>query len=619
MCGIAGRAGEGAGYLEPLKRMTESITHRGPDEDGYFVSPGIELGIRRLAIIDVVGSKQPITIENKSITVVFNGEIYNFQEIRKFLMQRGFVLHTDGDTEVLAFLYLLEGAEFVHRLRGMFAIAIWDARSRKLVLVRDRLGKKPLLYRKTSQGGIDFASEVRALLQNRESREPDMRALDFVLTFGYAPAPMTGFKDIESLPPGHMLIWQDGKVDVERYWQFDSSKKTINSLPEALHRTRETLEESVRLRLISERPLGVLLSGGIDSTLVAAMAAKHLPSKLKTYSLGFRDKQYDESNFARQVAGHLGTDHHELIMEPDPELLVRTLAQILDRPFADSSIMPTYLISKFAHSEVVVALGGDGGDEVYGGYSRYLLLDKLQRVNWLFRFVQPLTPGLAGVARLSRNRNASRMVGALRAYPSRAERYMSLVSLVHEKERENLWTPSGAIDEGGRAPADWFQRVWNEAKVSEEIGRPMAVDIETYLPEDLNFKVDIASMANSLELRSPFQDHKVVELGGQIADHLKFHNGKSKYILKQLASEFIPTDLIERKKMGFGIPRASWMRNELKDMVGEVLLGSSARHRGWFNVKEVEKQISIHNQGVDRDRILWPLFAIELWAQNWID
>lgn len=619
MCGIVGRAGEGAGYLEPLKRMTNSIAYRGPDEDGYFVLPGIELGIRRLAIIDIARSKQPISIENGLITVIFNGEIYNFQEIRKFLMQRGYDLQTDGDTEVLAFLYLLEGVEFVHRLRGMFAIAIWDTRFRKLILIRDRLGKKPLLYRKMPRGGIDFASEARALLQNGESREPDMRALDFVLTFGYAPAPMTGFRGIDSLPPGHILVWQGGKVEVTRYWKFDSSVKTITALPEALDRTREILEESVRLRLISERPLGVLLSGGIDSTLVAAMAAKHLPSKLKTYSLGFKDKQFDESNFARQVASHLGTDHHELIMEPDPELLVRTLAQILDRPFADSSILPTYLVSQFAHSEVVVALGGDGGDEVFGGYSRYLLLDQLQRVNWVFKFVQPLIPGLESVARLSGSRNASRIIGAMRPYSTREERYMSLVSLVHGHERENLWGESGQGGVSGPTPASWFEKVWQEAKVTEKVGHPLAVDIETYLPEDLNFKVDIASMANSLELRSPFQDHKVVELGGQIADHLKFHNGKTKFILKHLAKEFVPTDLIERRKMGFGIPRASWMRNELKDLVREVLLGSNAKHRGWFNVKEVEKQISIHNQGVDRDRILWPLFAVELWAQNWID
>jgi len=619
MCGIAGRVGSHAGNTDSLKRMTDCIVHRGPDDEGHFVAPGIELGMRRLAIIDVAESKQPLSINERAITLVFNGEIYNFQEIRQFLLSRGFNLQTQGDTEVIAHLYLLEGLEFVHRLRGMFAIAIWDARARKLILVRDRLGKKPLMYRFTGDNGIDFGSEVRALLQNGEKREPDLEAINFVLAFGYAPAPMTGFRGIISLPPGHLLTWQDGKSEVRRYWKFDSSKKTIKTLPEAIEQTRSVLDEAVQVRLISERPLGVLLSGGIDSTLVTAMAAQHLTTPLKTYSLGFKDQQYDESSFARKVAAHLQTDHHELIMEPDPELLVRTLAQTLDRPFADSSILPTYLVSQFAHSEVVVALGGDGGDEVFGGYRRYLLVDKLQRMNWLFKGVRPFTPLLENIARISGNRNASRIVGAMRPYSDRQQRYMSLVSLVHRNERDRLWSDNQRKGANGNEVEDWFRNVWGSALASESIGRPLAVDIETYLPEDLNFKVDIASMANSLEMRSPFQDHKVVELGGQIPDHLKFHKGETKYILKQLAKEFVPADLVDRPKMGFGIPRASWMRNDLKHLVSDVLLGSSARNRGWFDMANVSQQISLHNQGVDRDRILWPLFAIELWAQNWLD
>ncbi|MEI6811738.1 MAG: asparagine synthase (glutamine-hydrolyzing) [Actinomycetes bacterium] len=618
MCGIAGRVGVGVGFREPIQQMTDAIIHRGPDEEGFFIAPGIELGCRRLAIIDVKGGQQPITIEGREITVILNGEIYNFQELRRFVMQRNFNLKTNGDTEVLAYLYLLEGLEFVHRLRGMFAIAIWDNRSKTLVLVRDRLGKKPLLYRRKSDGGLDFASEAKALLRAGAPREPDLNALDFVLTFGYAPPPMTGFKSIEALSPGNTLTWSDGKIRISQYWKFNSSEKTIFDMDEAIQRTRETLEESVNLRLISERPIGVLLSGGIDSSLVAAFAAKNLPTRLNTFSIGFEDPKYDESNFAKQVAQRLGTNHHELIVKPDPELLVNTLATTLDRPFADSSILPTFLVSEFARTEVVVALGGDGGDEGFGGYLRYQMVDWLQALNPMLRITTPLIPALERISFKTGNRRASRLAGALRSYPSKKARYMALSSLMNSEELNKLHKHN-SYSQNESAATTWFNRVWENTKSREALDRPLAFDIETYLPEDLNFKTDIASMANSLELRSPFQDHKLIELSGQISEKLKFHNNETKYILRQIAKEFIPESIVDRKKMGFGIPRAAWMRNELKPLVKETLTGSAARNRGWFDISEVTRQIDLHNTGLDRDRILWPLFAIELWAQNWLD
>jgi asparagine synthase (glutamine-hydrolysing) len=619
MCGVAGRVGANTGLLEPLKRMTDSIIHRGPDEEGFFVSPGVELGNRRLAIIDVSEGQQPISSEDGNIIVVFNGEIYNFQELRKYLIARGFRLKTHSDTEVIACLYQLEGIEFVHHLRGMFAIALWDVKKRELVLIRDRLGKKPLLYRHRSDGGLDFASESRALLLAGARREPDMVALDFVLTFGYAPAPMTGFSSISSLAPGHYLTWKDDKIRTEQYWKFDSSKKTIFRIEDAISQTNETLEESVRLRLISERPIGVLLSGGVDSTLVTAYAAKNHDSTLNTFSIGFDDPKFDESSYAAQVAKHLGTEHHQLIVKPDPILLVETMAKTLDRPFADSSILPTYLVSEFARSQVVVAIGGDGGDEAYGGYSRYQIVDRMQHLNPLLRLARPVLPALESLAFRSGNQKISRLVGGLRSYPSEQERYLALVSLIHQKEREKLWRGTSSTGNSRPDPAAWFKGIWEGSHSGGKLDRPLAVDIETYLPEDLNYKTDMASMANSLELRSPFQDHKLVELSGRIASNLKFKDGQTKYILRQMAKEFVPGSLVDRKKMGFGIPRGSWMRNELRPLVADVLLGSASRNREWFNIDEVSRQIDLHNRGLDRDRILWPLFAIEMWAQNWLD
>ena len=619
MCGIAGRVGPSAGYSAPLKRMTDSITHRGPDEEGLFFAPGVELGSRRLAIIDIAEGQQPVSINQGRVTVVFNGEIYNFRELRKVLLDGGHLLSTHSDTEVIAWMYLRDGMSFVNHLRGMFAIAIWDAREQKLILIRDRLGKKPILFRERSDSGIDFASEVKALLAVGASREPDLQSLDFVMAFGYTPPPMTGFKNISALPPAHFLVWKNGKTTIERYWKFRSSVKSIFDPQDAISQTKEILEESVKLRLVSERPIGVLLSGGIDSTLVAAYAARNLSTKLNTFSIGFEDPKFDESRHAAQVAKILGTNHHQLIIKPDPELLVRTMSKTLDRPFADSSILPTYIVSEYARSEVVVALGGDGGDEVFGGYSRYLILDRMQRVNQLLGIAKPLGFLINKLAHETGSQSLSRLAGGFRTYPTKRERYQALVSLIQKDERQALWDGRNIADGTLNNPAAWFSNVWENVDSQAGLDHQLAVDIETYLPEDLNFKTDIASMANGLELRSPFQDHVLVELGGRISETAKFHDGQTKYILRKIAKEFVPPAIVDRRKMGFGIPRARWMREELRPLVTETLLGSNARNRGWFDQNTVKNEITLHNSGIDRDRILWPLFAIELWAQNWSD
>jgi asparagine synthase (glutamine-hydrolysing) len=619
MCGIAGRIGPHAGRLDSIKKMTDSLFHRGPDDEGFFVLPNVELGARRLAIIDIEGGHQPIVTVDGKVAVALNGEIYNFAKLRVELLSRGCPLKTQGDTEVLAYLYQLDGIDFVQKLRGMFAISIWDSTSQSLILIRDRLGEKPLLYSQKANGGIDFASEAKALLRMGAAKEADLCALDFVLTFGYAPPPMTGFTSIAALPPAHFLIWNSGRTEIKRYWKFESTEKADFSSLEAQDAVHDALEESVRNQMISERPLGVFLSGGVDSSLVAALASKHSPHRLKTYSIGFKDQRFDESKYARQVAAHLGTDHHELIVDPNPVLMMEILTNTLDRPFADSSLIPTYLLSEFARSGVVVALGGDGGDEALGGYSRYMALEQRDSLRIPLAALSPFHAGMERIGSNSTNRYLSRFTDAIRPYRNKQERYRGLVSLVHTQERKRLWRDSPVLSNENLDPNRWFRGIWESAKGSGSLDTALAVDIETYLPEDLNFKTDIASMANSLELRSPYQDHIFMELCGTINGDLKFQNGETKYILKQVAKRYVPANVVDRTKMGFGFPRASWLRNELKGQVSEVLLGATSRNRGWFNQKELNRVIHLHNNGLDRDRILWPLFVIEVWAQKWLD
>ena len=619
MCGIAGRVGSHSGSRDSLKRMTDSLQHRGPDDEGFFVQDGVEIGARRLSIIDVIGGHQPISTPNNDVTVAFNGEIYNYLDLRMELIGRGCHLRTQGDTEVLAYLYLLDGKDFVTKLRGMFAISIWDSRDKSLFLYRDRLGEKPLLYSIKSNRGIDFASEAKALLSVGAERTVDLQAIDYILAFGYAPPPMTGFSSIQALAPGHVLSWQIGEVKIEQYWKFNSSEKESLNFHEAEELVHASLEESVRMRMVSERPLGVFLSGGVDSTVVTALAAKNSKQQLKTFSIGFKDARFDESKYARIVANHLGTEHHELILDPDPESMLNILTDKLDRPFADSSLIPTFLLSKFARTEVVVALGGDGGDEALGGYSRYLSLEQRHAFNLPIRALSPISGLVEKYGRHSELKAIPLLEGALRQYVNKQDRYRGFVSLTHDNERQHLWNNEARESFRKLGPQEWFSALWVNANAQSAKDRALAVDIESYLPEDLNFKTDIASMANGLELRSPYQDHVFMELCGRIDGKLKFQGGNSKAILKGIAKQYVPDSIIDRKKMGFGFPRASWMRNELRDQVFETLLGRSSKNRGWFQPTEIKRLIDLHNKGVDKDRILWPLFVVELWAQKWID
>ena len=599
--------------------MTDTISHRGPDDEGFYVAPGVELGMRRLSIIDVVGGHQPIWNESKSVVVVFNGEIYNFQELRDRLVAGGHAFSTASDTEVIVHLYEDLGANLVDELRGMFAFALWDLEKRALLIARDHLGKKPLFYARFPDGSLAFGSETRSVLPAMNSRAPNLEALNFVLAFGYVPAPMNAFEGLEALPPGHVLEWSGGNISVRRYWRPDLSVKVQTPYEDALSVTRSTLEESVRLRLTSERPLGVFLSGGVDSTVVAAMTAQLHDGPVKTFSIGFTDQAYDESRYARAVAAYLGTDHHELMLSGSDLASLDRIGRAFDQPFADSSALPTMALNAFAREHVVVALGGDGGDEAFGGYDRYVAAPRLQRLAPALWAVQPMRRAIERMAVRSGHRRAIRLSQALDHHRTLESRYSGLMQLAKFPVRARLFTEQAAESFSLGRPEKWFEETWLAAHAASDKERMVAVDLETYLPGDLLTKADISSMHSSLELRSPLLDKVVVEQAAALPTEYRIGQGQTKRILRDIARELVPANLIDRPKMGFAIPRAAWLRGSLREPMHDLLLDVTAGQRGWFDRRAVLGEIQMHESGLNRDHILWPLLMIELWAREWID
>jgi asparagine synthase (glutamine-hydrolysing) len=596
--------------------MVGSLAHRGPDESGYWQDSSAALGIARLSIIDVAGGHQPVFSADKSVVTVCNGEIYNYRELAAELTKQGVILQSGSDVEVIPHLYRRYGLEFVQRLRGMFAIALWDAREGRLVLIRDRVGKKPLVYARHGERLL-FASEARALLAAGWRAEPDLAALDHVLAFAYLPVDSGVWVGLENLPPGHLAVWQDGSLRLERYWSWEPRE----SLPSAGlgERLEDALEEAVRIRLVSERPLGAFLSGGIDSTIVTALMTRHHSGPVKTYSIGFEDPSYDESSFARGVADYLGTDHTELIVTPDPVATLELLAEAYDQPFADSSAIPTLLLSELAAQEVVVALSGDGGDEGFGGYERYLAAPMLQRLNWLWRAGSLASGPIAGLADRSGQRRVSRLARELRPQPDLGARYRGLMEYQPEPLRRRVWTPAALAMAKPQEATEGFEATWGSLPETSPLGRMRGMDVATYLPGDLLVKVDIASMARSLEVRSPFLDQEVLALAARIPDDLLIRARTTKWILRQLAYRLVPRELIDRPKRGFGIPRAAWLRGPLREASRDLLLDSTARQRGWFVPSVVEGLLDKHDAGNDQDLYVWPLLMIEVWARRWLD
>lgn len=613
MCGITGGIGVSAPSKGLLDAQLKSIEHRGPDDTGTYLNQGISLGMCRLAIVEIAAGKQPASDALERIHIVWNGEIYNYRELRSELEQRGVSCRDSSESEVIINLYLEFGLDFINKLNGMFAIAIHDSRNKSLHLIRDRLGKKPLWISKLNDGTLYFASEVRALILARPDCTLRTDMIAEVMQYGYINAPFSAFNEITQVPPASVLTWHEGKTITKKYWVPDFDTKVQISYKDALEVTKKLIEESVSRRLISERPLGSFLSGGYDSTIVTAYMAKLMNERVQTYSIGFHSAQFNEAHHAKQVASHLGTNHHEEILNPDPALVVEKISKVLDQPFADSSIVPTYLLAKFARENLIVALGGDGGDEVFGGYDRYLATPVMQKLNPLLSFARSGLK-IAGQQSFGNTRKLNRVGSQLSSKASLAARYSSILSLTQPDELLTFLNPNFQTKVAEIANLSQFAT----GNLSS-FDRMIRSDLNAYLPGDLLVKIDIATMANSLELRSPMLDVNVVEWGISLPRKYKVKGFETKYILKDVARSLVPASLIDRPKMGFGIPRAEWLRTGMKELAIDTLTDTTAAQRGWFNQADVKKVLDLHMIGQDKDNIIWPMLMLELWARTWLD
>jgi asparagine synthase (glutamine-hydrolysing) len=613
MCGIAGGVGPSAPSLQALEAQLTKLEHRGPDDRGTYVNQGISLGMCRLAIVEIAAGTQPFESADGQIKIVFNGEIYNYRQLREELVALGHEFVGASESEVIIAAYRQFGPDFPNHLSGMFAIALFDQANDALVLVRDRVGKKPLWFSKRADGSILFASEVKALLAALPSKTLRKGVVAEVMQFGYVNAPNSAFTEVRQLPPATMAIWHHGDWSMRTYWQPDYETEIQISYEDALVETKNKIEAAVERRLMSERPMGAFLSGGYDSTVVTALMAKLSSQTVKTYSIGFDHPQYNEAEYAGAIAKYLGTDHHQEIVKPDPALILQELAASLDQPFADSSYIPTYLLAKYARHEVIVALGGDGGDEVFGGYDRYVAAPLMQRANYLLAIAKPIAAVMSKSGVVS-ERKMKRIISQLQAHPSLAARYTSIMSLTQPSQIVRLLKPEFNLAGANDVYINDFKR----ASARDSLHAMIRSDFEHYLPGDLLVKADLATMANSLELRSPLLDHDVIEWANSLPAKFKVAGRESKHILKDIARTLVPAELVDRPKMGFAIPRADWLRNELRQITHDLLTDEVARSRGWFDQHEIHRILSEHQSGQDRDSIIWPALCLELWARNWL-
>lgn len=595
--------------------MLDALQHRGPDESGIWADQFAALGIARLSIIDVMNGHQPVFSSDRKIVAVLNGEIYNFQDLADRIRSRGGKLRSGSDAEVVPHLYEQYGDNFIQHLRGMFAIALWDSKRQRLLLARDRVGKKPLVFRRDT-AGLMFASEARALLATGWRPDADLNALNHVLAFGYLPEGQSAFQGLESLPPGHIATWEDGQLNLQRYWSWEPQPKLDSS--DIMPVLREVLEDAVRVRMVSERPVGAFLSGGVDSSIVTALMVRNHPHTIKTFSIGFEEKDFDEAPYAAEVACHLGTDHTALQVRPDPELILNRLINTYDQPLADSSAIPTMLLCELARQDVVVAMSGDGGDEAFGGYERYLAAPFMQRLNPLLTALAPVAKAAAGSAQKRQQRKLSRILGEFRGRDSLLDRYQAIVALIPADKRSELWTPDALQHINVRAPEDRFRGIWDESDQQSTLWRMQYQDLRSYLPGDLLVKTDIASMSASLEVRSPFLDQEVLKVAASLSPRQLIHANQTKWVLRRLAGELLPPTLMQRRKQGFGVPIEKWLRGPLREVVNDTLLGRSAQSRGWFRTNQIARLVERHMSGEDLHKSIWTLLVLELWARNWL-
>ncbi len=626
MCGIAGKYNYiGARPVERslISSMCRKMVHRGPDSEGIHIDGSLGMGMRRLRIIDLAGGEQPIANETNTIWVVLNGEIYNFREVRKVLQDRGHHFRTNSDTEVIVHAYEEYGLQCVKHFRGMFAFSLWDSERKRLFIARDRLGQKPLYYHEKN-GSFWFCSELQCMLEDPEvQRSINLPAVDYYFTFQYIPSPHTIYEGIKKLLPGHSIIIENGKIDIGSYWEIDN-RPVAGSEGEYTERLRYLAEEAVKLRLISDVPLGAFLSGGIDSSIIVGLMAKVSNAQVKTFSIGFEEEEYNELPYARMVAERFETDHHEFVVKADVAELILQLVQNFGEPFGDSSAIPAYYVAKMARSEVTVALSGDAGDELFAGYSKYPYLERREKYSNSRKWVNGLLHGL--IRRLE---------------PSFIQREHILRRIHHSllgrvssvEERDYMWmTYLDGYDKSRLYRGDiksilpddnslqYYRSEIGKSPHSGAIDRILFADMRNYLPDDLNTKVDITSMACSLEVRSPFMDHRLVEFAAAVPKEYKIRNGNCKYLLKRAFTDMVPGAILDRRKMGFAIPVDKWFRTDLKPLFEAAVLGSKSNWmKEQFDMKFITRLYETHqSQKFNHGSKLWLILNFFLWHDAFI-
>jgi asparagine synthase (glutamine-hydrolysing) len=626
MCGIVGQLRPAGHQVDPevVARMCAGLEHRGPDSRGIHHDGQAALGIQRLRVIDLSTGDQPIYNEDRSVVVVLNGEIYNYRELRADLRARGHTLRTQGDTEAIVHLYEEHGVDCVEHLHGMFAFALWDRRRQLLLLARDRVGKKPLLYSLRDDGGIAFASELHALLQDPEvPREVDHEALDRFLTFGYVPAPLTALRDVRKLPPAHTLVLRDGAVTLRRYWQLDYTNKLDAPVEELGERIRDGLRAATKRRMVSDVPVGAFLSGGIDSSAVVAAMAEVSSEPVRTFSIGFDHEQFDELPQARLIAERFGTVHEEFQVRADAVAVLPQIIRHYGEPFADSSAIPSFYLAEMTRRHVTVALNGDGGDESFAGYTRYVANAVAGRMD---RLPVGARRALARAgARLpergdvgSATNKLRRLTGSLAL--DEAGRYARYMSWFDAAGRRALYTREFAASLAGLPAAEaLIADAFAATSGASVVDRMLEVDVSTYLVDDLIAKVDIATMAHALEARSPFLDHELMQLAASIPAGLKVRGREKKWILREAMRGWLPDEILDRPKQGFSVPLSAWLRGDLQTWAREILLDPSTLERGYFEPTAVRRLLDRHVEGTDGDaKRIWSLLMLELWHREFI-
>lgn len=622
MCGICGILFDDKSQRvdhKILSAMNQTMVHRGPDDEGIYIKGACGIAMRRLSIIDIEGGHQPLSNRNGSIHAVCNGEIYNYEELKEDLESRGHIFKTRSDAEVIPHLYEEYGSDFISKLNGMFGLAVWDERKRRLILARDRMGQKPLYYTKQN-GVLLFASELKAILKYPGiKKEIDPVSLSKYLAYEYIPAPRSIIKGINKLEPGHMLIWQNQDISLKQYWDIPTDRILSIGVEEASNTLKDLLKKSVKRHLISDVPLGIFLSGGIDSSTITYMATKLLPqNQVKTFSMAFGEKSFDESSYARRVANHFGTKHFENTCTPEDLLsLLPKVKHFLDEPIGDASIIPTYALSKFTREHVKVALGGDGGDELFAGYPTFEA-DKLVRFyQFIPKFMQrglvePLARTIpVSDADISLDFKIKQFVKGA-SIPNEAKHFIWMGSFSPEEQKKIL------VETIKEETFDDVFRHLNKTKKADPGNDLLYLYKKLYLSEDILVKVDRASMACSLEIRAPFLDHHVVEFVSRLPYKMKLNGFTMKYILKRAMKDLLPSGIANRPKKGFGIPIAKWIKGPLKEMTLDLLNPDRIKRGGIFDANEVSKLLKDHlDSKVDNRKKLWTLIIFELWQEKW--